>query len=65
MTICNHPDCESYSRDDCRWHSKPLPAVSDPDETILSMVQRQSVTLADLYRRGRAKGLIAARSDYH
>jgi hypothetical protein len=34
------------------------------DDEELELVQRTSVTLADLYRKGRAKGVIAARSAY-
>jgi hypothetical protein len=34
------------------------------DDEVLELVQRTSVTLADLYRKGRAKGVIAARSAY-
>jgi hypothetical protein len=34
------------------------------DDEVLELVQRTSVTLADLYRKGRAKGVIAARSTY-
>lgn len=34
------------------------------DDVELELVQRTSVTLADLYRKGRAKGVISARSAY-
>ena len=34
------------------------------DDEELELVQRTSVTLADLYRKGRAKGVIAARTSY-
>ena len=34
------------------------------DDPLLRLVEKTSVTLADLYRRGRAKGLLAPRSDY-
>lgn len=34
------------------------------DDEVLELVQRTSVTLADLYRKGRARGVIAARSEY-
>jgi hypothetical protein len=34
------------------------------DDEELELVQRTSVTLADLYRKGRARGVIAARSAY-
>jgi hypothetical protein len=35
------------------------------EEALLGLVQRQSTTLADLYRRGRKKGLLAPQQDYH
>lgn len=38
--------------------------IEAKDEGDLELVQRTSVTLADLYRKGRAKGVIAARSAY-
>ena len=34
----------------------------DEDDKVLELVQRTSVTLADLYRKGRAKGVITAQS---
>jgi hypothetical protein len=34
------------------------------DDEVLELVQRTSTTLADLYRKGRAKGVIAASSGY-
>lgn len=34
------------------------------DDPLLKLVEKTSVTLADLYRKGRAKGLLAPRSDY-
>lgn len=36
----------------------------DEDDKVLEMVQRTSVTLADLYRKGRARGVIAAQTGY-
>lgn len=63
---------------DCVLHLEHRPAVSDPgaamedeeggdEEEVLALVQRHTtaVTLADLYRRGRAKGLLAGGSNYH
>lgn len=38
--------------------------IEAKDDEVLELVQRTSVTLADLYRKGRAKGVIAARSAY-
>lgn len=39
-------------------------AEGKEDDPLLKLVERTSVTLADLYRKGRAKGLLAPRSDY-
>lgn len=62
---------------DCVLHLEHRPTVSDPaaamedeggdEEEVLALVQRHTtaVTLADLYRRGRAKGLLAGGSNYH
>jgi hypothetical protein len=63
---------------DCVLHLEHKPTVSDPvatvgedggedEEEVLALVQRHTtaVTLADLYRRGRAKGLLAGGSNYH
>lgn len=38
--------------------------IEGTDDKELELVQRTSVTLADLYRKGRAKGVIAARTSY-
>lgn len=70
---CNHPECESYSRDDCRYLAidkevdgpVTTKVVSDPEDKILAMVQQQSISLADLYKKARAKGLVPARSAYN
>jgi hypothetical protein len=44
----------------------PHPVVSDPDEKLDRLVQRASrPTLAELYKKGRAKGLIPAQNHYH
>jgi hypothetical protein len=75
------PDGELFTvctEKDCVLHLRPRPAVSDPgaamedeeggdEEEVLALVQRHTtaVTLADLYRRGRAKGLLAGGSNYH
>lgn len=34
------------------------------DELDLALVQKQAVTLADLYRKGKKRGLITARASY-
>jgi len=34
------------------------------DDEVLELVQRTSVTLADLYRKGRARGVVSARTSY-
>lgn len=39
-------------------------AQAAADEEILRLVQRNSVTLADLYRKGKKKGLLLSRSPY-
>jgi len=63
MTVCNKPDCEYYNRDDCRWHSQ---SVSDPDERLDHLVQQASrPSLATLYNRAKAKGLVRPSSNYH
>jgi len=51
------------SQPTCTVHLKiEQPQVTDDD--LLKLVERNSVSLADLYRKGRARGLIAARSTY-
>jgi hypothetical protein len=70
VTVCDVKDCV--------LHLEHKPTVSDPvatvgedggedEEEVLALVQRHTtaVTLADLYRRGRAKGLLAGGSNYH
>jgi hypothetical protein len=65
-------------QENCVLHLEHRPPVSDPaaameddkgedEEEVLALVQRHTtaVTLADLYRRGRAKGLLAGGSNYH
>jgi hypothetical protein len=53
----------SCSQPTCTVHLKiEQPQVTDDD--LLKLVERNSVSLADLYRKGRARGLIAARSTY-
>lgn len=64
--------------ENCVLHLEHRPTVSDPaatvgedegenEEEVLALVQRHTTatTLADLYRRGRAKGLLAGGSNYH
>lgn len=41
-----------------------LADVSTKDDKDLALVQKQAVTLADLYRKGKKRGLISARSSY-
>lgn len=36
----------------------------DQDAEDLRLVQRNAVTLADLYRKGKARGLLSSRSAY-
>jgi hypothetical protein len=52
----------------CLTHLKlkgaDIEEAEDKDDPLLKLVERTSVTLADLYRKGRAKGLLAPRSDY-
>jgi hypothetical protein len=36
----------------------------DQDAADLLLVQRNAVTLADLYRKGKARGLLSSRSEY-
>jgi len=36
----------------------------EKDETDLQLVQKQAVTLADLYRKAQASGLVLKRSTY-
>ena len=62
----------SCGRDGCCTHlvlgpgSAPDEGTeSTAEEQLLGLVQRQSVTLADLYRKGRKKGLLAPQQDYH
>ncbi len=62
----------SCGRDGCCTHLVLDPAVpvedgteSTTEEQLLELVQRQPVRLADLYRKGRKKGLLAAQQDYH
>jgi hypothetical protein len=38
--------------------------LTDKDESDLALVQKEAVTLADLYRKGKKRGLISARSSY-
>lgn len=38
--------------------------IPDKDESDLALVQKEAVTLADLYRKGKKRGLISARSSY-
>jgi hypothetical protein len=47
----------------CTLHMRlDIPAVTEDD--LLKLVEKNSVSLADLYRRGRQKGLLGARSGY-
>lgn len=51
---CEVPDCQGPH------------AVSDPSEKLDKLVQQASrPSLAELYKRGRAKGLIPAQNHYH
>jgi len=34
------------------------------DEELMTLVQRSTVSLADLYRKGKARGLLSARTEY-
>lgn len=62
-TQCNDSNCSLFGEYDCPQHSRP---VSDPDERLDKLVQKDSqLSLASLYKRARAKGLIPARNDYH
>ena len=36
----------------------------DKDEELMRLVERQSVTLATLYKKGKARGLLSSRSAY-
>ena len=38
--------------------------AEEKDDLDLQLVQKQAVTLADLYRKGKKRGLISARSSY-
>ena len=38
--------------------------IETKDEGELELVERTSVTLADLYRKGRARGVVSARTSY-
>ena len=56
----------SCGRDGCCTHLKlGENTTTATEDELLGLVQRQSVTLADLYRKGRKKGLLAPQQDYH
>lgn len=60
LTYCATPFCSTHITLDKAEAAK----MATKDDEELELVQRTSVTLADLYRKGRARGVIAARSAY-
>jgi hypothetical protein len=76
ITWCNHPECEQYGHANCQLQGTEdqqsglaegadQPAVSDPDEKLDKLVQQASrPSLAELYKRAKAKGLTLTQSAY-
>lgn len=57
ITTCADQDCVLPAH---------MSAGKTKDEHLLDLVQKASTsTLADLYRKGKARGLLASTSDYH
>lgn len=54
---CDQPRCTSHLKIDTT-------TTAPTDDELMKLVERNSVSLADLYRKGRARGLISARSGY-
>lgn len=58
---CGEPACTRFK------HLTPSRAqlAAIQDEALLDLVQRSSVNLAALYRKGKSKGLLTSRTQYH
>lgn len=56
INTCTVPNCVS--------HLKPADVGPEEEDADLKLVEKQAVTLADLYRKGKKRGLISARSGY-
>jgi hypothetical protein len=54
LTTCGEPDC--------LLHLTTLTAAKEEED--IALVTRHAVSLADLYRAGRSRGLLAARTEY-
>jgi hypothetical protein len=61
FTTCGQSTCIRH--DHLTDSAAQASAVRDEEE--LALVERSAVSLADLYRRGKAKGLLTARTEYH
>lgn len=65
VSSCGVDYCCSHIRLAGQPEDLTVPATEPISEAqLLGMVERQSVTLADLYRKARSRGVISARSDY-
>jgi hypothetical protein len=58
-STCDTPGCVKHLGEQ-QEEPKPDPV----EEQVVRLVQRKSVTLADLYRKGRAKGLLTSIRGY-
>lgn len=62
--LCDEPRCILPTHLTVSKDEAEAKAAADKEEALMQLVQRQSVTLADLYRKGKMRGLISSRSAY-
>ena len=65
ISTCGREGCCTHLKLDLSAEPADAGDTAATEEALLGLVQRQSTTLADLYRRGRKKGLLAPQQDYH
>ena len=64
-SLCEHLNCLTPEHlSTTPWDPPWDPPPAQTDEQLLALVETHSVSLADLYRRGRARGLLAPRTAY-